>query len=37
MTRRQRLLAFVVFALAMGAVIAHEFSLPEYCLRVLSR
>jgi hypothetical protein len=35
-TRRERLLLFVVFALAIGVAIAHEYQIPAYCVRVIT-
>ena len=32
-SRRERLILFAVFALAIGIAIAHEYEIPSYCLR----
>lgn len=35
-SRRERLILFGVFALAIGVAIAHEYRIPSYCLRYVS-
>jgi hypothetical protein len=36
-SRRERLVLFAVFALAIGVAIAHEYQIPTYCLRLISQ
>ena len=36
LSRKARIVIFAAFALAIGVAIAHEYGLPEYCLRVLA-
>jgi putative copper export protein len=35
-TRRERLILFAAFALAIGVAIAHEYQIPSYCLRLIT-
>jgi hypothetical protein len=35
-SRRERLVLFAVFALAIGVAIAHEYQIPAYCWRVIN-
>ena len=28
---------FAAFALAIGVAMAHEFQIPQYCLRIIQR
>ena len=35
-TRRERLIVFAAFALAIGAAMAHEYQIPAYCLRLIT-
>jgi putative copper export protein len=34
-SRRERLILFAAFALAIGVAMAHEYQIPQYCLRLI--
>ena len=36
LTRRERLILFTVFAIGLLAAMAHEWNIPQYCLRLLA-
>ena len=36
-SRRERLILLAVFVLAIGFAIAHEYRIPSYCVRYVSR
>ena len=36
LTRRERLVLFAVFAIGLLAAMAHEWNIPQYCLRLLA-
>ena len=36
LTRRERIVLFVVFAIGLLAATVHEWGIPQYCLRLLT-